>query len=470
MEVTRRVQPILKEMKKWTLEPALFLLFFGWILSNAVMTNQMLKQTCLYTFGYDEDTCMNLDDKNRTNNVESEIQPYVASILTTTTVFSSIITTVISLSLGPWSDTNGRKRVINLIFLGFATTLGWMTIVSNSSDHIATNSPWNYFFAQIPMMLSGGIPMVITIVLCYVHDQTTQENRSKRLTIFEIIIFIGVFIGTVSRGHILNATSPSAVFAISFCCTLIGTLIAVFFVDETVKVQGDVKYSEIFSLSRTKKMCMTCIKPRSFRRRQTLWMILVILIIGSLIRQGEATIFYLFVRHKFQWDLVKYTLYESATRLVSIIGSIVGLGVLKKRFGFDDLSLSMLSLVSIMIDAFIKTIAEKSWHLFMGSFVTLFHLLSGPMLRSVISVVVSKSEVSGIYSIASATEALTGILAAPLYSATYSVTLATFPSAFNLITVGVSLLAISLAYLIQKRLIPLEPESDDKNNFGLNRS
>jgi hypothetical protein len=93
--------------------------------------------------------------------------------------------------------------------------------------------------------------------------------------------------------------------------------------------------------------------------------------------------------------------------------------------------------------------------LYVASAIALFKLISGPMLRSIMSVIVSKSEISKIYSFTTSIEAIAGLGAAPLYTQVYSSTLTTFPSAFNLITATAFTLAVILALSISHWLIPI---------------
>lgn len=443
----------LQTLQRWTLEPALFLLFFGWYLSSLIIENQILKQACLYSFDYDYIICTQLDDKNATS-VEQEIQPYVANIFMTIKIFSSIIPTTLSLFLGPWSDKYGRKKVINCIFIGFTISMLWITIVSYLSDYIATNNPWNYLFAQLPFMICGGWPTLIIVILCYVTDQTVEENRSIRLTIVELIIFVGVLVAIASSSFLLEATNTTAVFSISFLCISAGTFIVLFFVKETVKVKDNVdmagQFKEIFTVERVKELFTTCVQRRPYKQRRIIWCLTIILMLTNFTTNGANTVFYLFVRNKFGWNLQDMTLYEATSMLLTVIGSIIGLVVLKKLLKLSDLSLSTLSLASLMIDGVIKTFANQPWQLFLASAVALFKLISGPMLRSIMSTIVTTDEISKVYSITSSIEAISGLGAAPLYSATYSATLSSFPSAFNLITASVFALTLILAVLIAR--------------------
>ena len=444
------------KLQKFTLEPALLFLFFGWYLSLMIITNQILKQTCLYTYKHAAEICTQLDDKEASNSVEQEIQPYVANILMTINFLSYLISTVLSLFLGPWSDKYGRKKVINCIFIGFTVSMAWITLVSYSSEYIAVNSPWNYLFAQFPFMIFGGWPTLITLILCYITDITDEVNRSTRFTIFEIIIFIGVLIAIASSSFILEATGATTVFFISFLCISIGTTIVIFFVDETVAVNHDIRivdqFKDLFTPTRVKELFKTCVRRRPGKQRQILWLLAIILVLTNFANHGSSTVFYLFVRQTFGWNLQDLTLYEAASMIVTLFGSIVGLVVFKKILNFSDISLSILSIVSLLIDALIKSGANQSWQLYLASTIALFKIISLPMLRSIMSTLVTQSEVSRIYSITTSIESIAGLGAAPLYAATYSATLTTFPATFYLITASVFTVALIMALFIARWL------------------
>lgn len=445
-----------KKIQKWTLEPALFLLFFGWYLSISIVTNQILKQTCLYTFEYNFVVCTQLDDKNTTGLVEQEIQPYVANILMTISVFSSIVPTILSLLLGPWSDKYGRKKVINCIFIGFTTSMGWITLVSYFSDYVSTNNPWNYLLAQLPSMMFGGWPTLIVLILCYITDQTDETNRSVRFTIVEIIVFVGILIAVACSSFLLQLTNTSTVFCISFACILSATIIAVFFVEESIQVKEvasiKTELKDLFSPVRIKELYTTCIHPRPFNQRGILIILTIILTLTNFTTHGSNTVFYLSVRQRFGWNLQDLTLFEAASMLMMIFGCIIGLVVLKKYMKFSDLSLSMISLASLSVDAVIKTFATQPWHLYVASLIALFKVISMPMLRSIMSTLVAKHEISRIYSITSSLEAISGLASAPVYAATYSATLSSFPGAFNLITAAVFAFSFLLAILVSRWL------------------
>lgn len=434
----------------------MFLLFFGWFLSSSIIENQILKQTCLYNYKYSDDVCSYLDDKNKSLSVEQEIQPFALNILMTTTIFNSIVPTILSLFLGPWSDKYGRKKILTGVFIGYTLSMGWITVVSFISEYIETNSPWNYFFAQLPLMLSGGLPTFTTVILCYITDLTDEDSRSRRFTIVELIIFIGVLLAFASSSFILTVTSPSTVFLISFACISIGTLIEICFVTESASVKKGVavttQLKEIFTVDRVKEFYSTCAKQRQFRQRQILFSLALVLALAAFTNSGMQTVFYFFVRQAFLWNQQDYTLFLSASMLMTVFGAIIALALLKQFLNMSDLSLSALSIISMLTDAFIKTLANRSWQMYLASATSLFKLVAAPMLRTIMSTTVAPNEVSKIYSITTAIESISGLGAAPVYKAVYTATLTTFPSAFNLITVGIFSICMILLALVAKWL------------------
>lgn len=306
------------------------------------------------------------------------------------------------------------------------------------------------------MLVSGGQPTLVAVILCYMTDNSEEEDRSKRFLIFEIIIFLGVVLATASSSFLMQLTSATAVFGISLICMFAGTLIVIFFVEDSIEPKSGVgivvQLKDLFSPVRVKELYTACTQKRPFKRRRIFWCLTIMLIAVHFTSSGATTVFYLFTRHKFGWTLQDVTLFESASMLITVVGSAIALGVLKKMFHFSDLNLAHLSIISIILDSLIKTAASQSWQLYVASAFALFKLVSGATLRSVMSTIVSRDEVGKIYSITSAVEAISALGAAPLYSATYAATLSSFPSAFNLITAGVFMSTLILAVFISRWL------------------
>lgn len=433
------------------LEPGLFLLYFAFNLTNAILQNQLLKQMCLQ-LGYNTSICSNLNTDNVTRAVEEEVQPHVANINSSILLLNSVIPAVYSLLLGSWTDKFGRKKVLMMSFTGYTTTLGLITMFSYISDHVKPLSPWYYAVAEIPMCFMGGWPTLDIAVCCYVTDLSDEKNRSFRLGTITFLNFLSNFTAYFSSSFILQASNASIVFVISFSCATVAFIYTIFIVDESIQVTKDVSATgqvlEIFSIKRIKEIFATLFKKRELRERSMLWCLMTIVTLAVFTMHGNGTVNYLFVREKFGWALREWTIFDSTNTLITVFGLFFGLIILKKHFQLSDMTLAMLAVVSSIVDSTFKAFATKSYQMYLSSGFGVFRLLTTPLFRSIMSNILPHREIGKIYSATTAFEAFSGLGAGPLYSNIYKQTFTSFPGAFQLITAGVFIVNLILGIFI----------------------
>jgi PCFT/HCP family folate transporter-like MFS transporter 1/3 len=432
------------------LEPALFALYFAFNLTNAILQNQILKQTCLMR-GYNM-THLNTDDF--TKAVEEEIQPAVARINMSILLLNSIFPALFSLILGSWSDIFGRKKILMLAFTGYTCTIGLITLFSYISDNVTPLTPWIYFFAEMPMTFMGGWTTLDIAVCCYVADLSNEQNRSIRLGTITFLNFLASAVAYFSSSYILAVSNITFVFVVAFSCAVLAFLWAIFIIDETITAPADVspfeQVKEIFSPSRIQEIFLTMCKRRPQKCRKTLWALMSIPILVVFTMHGNGTLNYLFVREKFEWSLREWTTFESTNTIISVSGLFVGLVVLKKMFNFSDITLGVIGLGSSLVDALMKAFAGKSYLLYLSSGITLFRLLSTPMFRSVMSVAVPHHEIGKVYSLTTCFEALSGLGAGPLYTVIYNNTFTSFAGAYHLLSAAIFSFNLILCAFIVK--------------------
>jgi MFS transporter, PCFT/HCP family, solute carrier family 46 (folate transporter), member 1 len=435
--------------QKFTIELALILMLFGWNLSTSILPNELLKQTCLMQ-GYNFTDCKFLIDNNDTNHIEEKVQPVVAEILMTISVLSSIVPVILLPFVVPWTDKFGRKKVMTVSFFGYCASLVALSFVSFYSDCEPVINPWLYVVPFIPMALVGGWPTLIATIFCHITDFTSASKRSSRLAIVELITYLGLLFGTASCSFVLQVTCPTKVFVLSSVCVFISALYVVMFVEESVKVPArkslERQLSELISPKPLVEMLKACAKPRLLNERRILWSLLVILMLTAFTKAGTATVFYLFVREKFQWNLAEATGFESCCVIIYIVGCSSGMLVLKEILNFSDLSLCVVAILSMLFDAVIKAFAEVPSVMYIASGLCMYKTLIPPMCRSLISSTVPKQEVGKVYSAASWLEALFSILSSPIYTFVYEITFTSFAGAYFLITAAASLASLLLVF------------------------
>lgn len=293
---------------------------------------------------------------------------------------------------------------------------------------------------------------MIVAILCYVTDLTNESNRSSRLALIEMLVFVGVFFATASSSYILSLTSTNTVFLISLVCSFVATVYTIIFVDESVRVTETFSTSDkikgLLSPAPLVEMLKTSFKRRPFKERRILWCLIIVLMFSVFTMNGSSTVFYLFVREKFEWTLREYTLYDSTNILIAIAGCMVGLVFLKKILGFSDISLAVLALLSQLVDALIKSTAERPMQMYASSFITAFKILVTPMARSLMTTIVASNEIGKVFSIASSFEAVSSLVSSPLYTYIYNETYTFYAGAFFLITAAVYAINLVLIYCV----------------------
>lgn len=447
-------QIIRKKPSPHLLEFALILLQFGNNLPSALIMNEILKQTC-FQYGYENSICDILNqNQNTTKEIEKEVQPYAANIRMTVGLFHSSVPAVLSLFLGPWSDTFGRKTSLNLSILGYALTFSSFAVVSYVTEYINPLSPWIYALCYIPAVVFGDWPSFLAATLCYIADTCDGSRRSYHLVLIEMIIVLGGVLGSLSCSAILAVSNSFAVFAVAAVFIIIATIIIIFYVEESIdnvpiNVKSCDKINSLISPKHITEMFQTCFKQRSFKERRILLCLILILGLNRFSIDGNLTVGYLFERLQFNWTLEDHNTYYAINIILTIFGSVIGISFLKKRLNFSDLNLLCLALLSFLIDSILKAFAFKSWHMFFTSSLSMLRVISNPLCRSLISSIVPHNEIGKIFSLTTTFEALNSFVSPPLFTLVYESTYATFAGAIFLISAAACVINICLAFYIK---------------------
>lgn len=84
-------------------------------ISDAVISNLLLYRTCVHGLNYTESECsafLLLNTHNETQSLEKDVQEYATFVITVKGVLESVTPAILSMFLGVWSDTHGRKPLI----------------------------------------------------------------------------------------------------------------------------------------------------------------------------------------------------------------------------------------------------------------------------------------------------------------------------------------------------------------------
>ncbi|XP_023174796.1 uncharacterized protein LOC111602094 [Drosophila hydei] len=244
------------------IEPVVFMLLFSITLSNTIMRNQIIYQTCTVIFHYNVTDCKLLDDKNSSAEIkaiETELQPYVANLFLSRTLLESIVPAFFGLFIGSWSDHYGRKPLLIVSMIGFALSFLVTSAICQLSTHYVIN-PWWYIAAALPHSLLGGNCVFSVAALCFISDITDTKTRPYRMIFMESLFFIGLTSGSLLSSFVYAATNSATTIGISGCITTLGCLFVVFVVPESLHYRqaNEAKMaSEASAASKEKEMPIT---------------------------------------------------------------------------------------------------------------------------------------------------------------------------------------------------------------------
>lgn len=93
---------------------------------------------------------------------------------------------------------------------------------------------------------------------------------------------------------------------------------------------ADTKSDGLFSYKHVKDMWITCFKSRPYYDRSIILLVTGTMFLAIFVLDGAMTVFYLFVREKFQWTVREFTFYETISHVTSVFGALIGFLILRK--------------------------------------------------------------------------------------------------------------------------------------------
>ncbi|KAH8397735.1 hypothetical protein KR009_006562 [Drosophila setifemur] len=476
------------------IEPVIFMLLFSHMLSGTVMRNQLIFQTCTVIFQYNETDCRLLDTKNQSTHIqaiETELQNYVTSMFLTRTLIESIVPAICGLFIGSWSDHYGRKPLLIVSMVGFSASGLLSSIICWLSNYYMVN-PWWYTAAALPHSLLGGLCVFTVAAFCFITDTTDMKTRPYRMIFMEMMLFVALTSGSFLSSFVYAATSAAFVQSLSCLIVILATLFIIFYLPESLgmcpdedevsekeketeivvtmsdkplgianppeksddppkyeanerpPIEEDTKTPGLLSIKHVTEMFSTCFKRRENNAHTIIWLVTLAGFLSIFVVDGVMTVMYLFVRQQFHLTVREFTIFETVSQSVPMLGALLGFLILRKIFGMSLVSLALLSLLSEILSSVARGFAYLPWHLYLSVFLGVFRSIQAPMCRTIVSNIVPASDTGKLFAIGNIVQSFAPFVAAPLYTAIYKGSLDTNPGNFNYLSGALYMIAFIL--------------------------
>ncbi|XP_041984974.1 proton-coupled folate transporter-like [Aricia agestis] len=401
--------------------------------AGSALSNVILYRTCLHSLNHTHEECkpfLSPIKSNATQWLEKDVQAYAAFVITVKTVLEYIGPAILSLFLGVWSDTYGRKPLLVWPIFGLSIT-SLLHVVYSVTDALG---PWWFIATVVPFSFSGGFVVLFTGAYCYVSDISTPENTSLRMTILDATTVLGSFFGSLISSYLILAFGNVNLLLLAASFNVLAYAFTHICIVESLvgALQGGV--TRVLDLLLVKEMIGECFKKRPNFGRAQIILITLVKFLSIVMMCGTGMLEYLFTRNVLNWDLQEYTVYSSVSTLVAFFGGFLGIIVVQKLFRMGDIMFSIVAILTSAGEYFIKMNAKNAFDMYISCFVSMFKNLSGPLTRSYMTKLLPLEDIAKVFAFMCTVESLAPIITPVVYNSLYSVTVSSFPGSIYLLS------------------------------------
>ncbi|KAL3289016.1 hypothetical protein HHI36_003459 [Cryptolaemus montrouzieri] len=341
-----------------TVEPIIFLYTLSSMMNYIVTQNLSLEKACRVNLHFNESICDAMVVRNRSGYLphqEVEVQQLVVKWAAYKAFIIGSIPVISMIFLGSWSDRHRRRKPIILLPM-VGDLLDSIGLFICSYYLLELSLEYSWMIDTFCIALFGGQSIFHLGIYSYVGGIGSDEDKTVRVGSVCISDTVAMSTSMFLGGITLNRLGFLGTYSITATLLTIGILFAMFRIRENkfkMKETEKIGFLEdIFGLEHVKNAFKICFKKREGNKRTK---IVVIIFLGMILLgpfQGEITVQYMYLRFKFGWDEVDFSLFNALHFSLQIIGNIFALSFMSKYLKWDDAILGIVGIISAMLEIF----------------------------------------------------------------------------------------------------------------------
>lgn len=386
---------------------------------------------------------------NSSNNTgqQEKVQKAASLFSTYSELFSLIPSLVVTLLLVAYSDQRGRKITIIMPLIGSLIYSVSFLTVSFFELNVYLLIAGNFASS-----LFGGIGTMLGGCFSYVADLCNNSNqKTLRMAVIDMVIGIMAGMAAISTGYFLIAAGFNWPFFTSAVLQLLNLLYAIFFLEETKVVD---RSETVACCQALQKLASGIVNLFAGGNRKTSWMLVLMMIMFfsfSFSNTGGLSVITLYELNKpLCWSEILIG-YGSAASTAVFITSFVGVYMFSRCL--SNITIIYIGILSVVIGLVMTAFAKTTLMMFLVRIPSMFAIMPFPVLRSMMSKVVSKSEQGALFACVAFIENLTSTVASASFSSIYAATVMWYPGFVFLLGAGLCIIPISLLCIL-KRFYP----------------
>ncbi|XP_069357278.1 lysosomal proton-coupled steroid conjugate and bile acid symporter SLC46A3-like isoform X2 [Maniola hyperantus] len=314
-------------------------------LAQTSLQNFYLRTAC-HELNYTADICdRGVGEEFRA--AEAGSQALVSSINVSRSFVGSLISTIVLLFVGPWSDCSGRRKPLLIVpLIGMCvTTTGVLLMVTFPGASTAQV----LYVVQIPISMGGNFGLLLAASFSHIGDlcHTTGRDVTRTMGTHRAAIQIAHVVGSVSGPLLYRRLGFYGVFPLVLLLQ-VASLIYVVVMVRDVNVNRDNKVT-VLNLRLPLNAVQCLVRKREGHKRIVILLMLVVALGDRMLLSAEVLLAYMYYRYKFQWDDVLFGSFLAYRNTISFAGTLLILTIFKRRLRLSDELVGVLSCTSYII-------------------------------------------------------------------------------------------------------------------------
>ena len=434
-----------------------FIYNIGDSMLDAVLRPNIPQIVCFNMFPETIDRCYNLENYP---DIEDDVQKQATTYIVYYKVLSNLPALVLGLFCGAWSDKYGRKLPMVLPSIG--TTFA---ILLYMSANISPESSTAFFLCgSLVQGCFGKTSMISMAVHSYTVDITDSERRTRKLGILAAMQFLGMFLGSLVSGLLLDNTNVLTTYCSASFMHAVVVVVALAAVWETVTAAEGTEVfpcRSIFRIENFKDSLLVLIKRREFNLRRCISALLFVLILHQTCRTGLTDVTLLYTElPPLSWPTSWFGYLAAADNAAMGVVLLIILPILSNVLKLSDSVISILGLACASLRFVILAWSKQTWMVWAAITIgSLGGLINSPV-RSLLSKLVHEDEIGKIFAVLGSGETIAKFQAL-VFTALYGTTLDIFPGfSFMLASILYTIMAVTigLVHISTKEYLSREPD------------
>ncbi|XP_058840699.1 uncharacterized protein LOC131696214 isoform X1 [Topomyia yanbarensis] len=354
-------------------------------------------------------------------------------------IITGLVQAVVLIFAGSWSDRVGLRKPCLLIpivadILSFSVLITCAIFMRQISLEITGILP------NLITSLGGGAPLAVTGIYSYLTVCTNEKDRTFRFACAAVVIAIVPIVANFFSGFLYKFLGFIKLCIMCIISNTIGLLYGLFILKEPIESKistedpndnknmslnhQDAKYSKslgkLFDLTLVVDCVRMIIRKRNINRRTTLILTLVVYFINHG-AYGDFETAAILAYLKFNW-ITHLGTWISYDLLTTLLGTLLAMGVLSKRYGVPDFLICVFSVCFTLLAKPIMAYAVsavKPYLYYVATSIDVFEGSKTVAIRSIVSKLVEQDEIGKMLAIMGIVDSAQVVIFPTLYSAVY---------------------------------------------------